>query len=184
MFAPNSNAVRYGLSRFKEVAEMAARKRASTQSKLLNRAVKAGRSALLQAQRRLPPDVRKQIERTVKDGQKTVHAAIKQVELRLDRTARQADLEKAMKRLDEISKQVRNMAAAAAAARTAPPARKPATRNAATRKTARRSAASRKATPKKTATRAPRRARMRTRPNTVPPPNPNPEGPDIGESFG
>ena len=82
---------------------MAARKRASTQSKLLNRAVTAGRSALRQAQRRLPPDVRKQIDRTVKDGQKTIHTAIKQVETRLDRTARQADLEKAMKRLDELS---------------------------------------------------------------------------------
>src|SRR5487761_1648921 len=68
---------------------MAARKRASTQSKLLNRAVKAGRSALRQAQRRLPPDVRKQIEKTVKEGQKTVYTAIKQVESRLDRTARQ-----------------------------------------------------------------------------------------------
>jgi len=123
---------------------MAARKRASTQSKLINRAVKAGRSALRQAQRRLPPDVRKQIERAVKDGQKTIHTAIKQVESRLDRTARQADLEKAMNRLDALSKQVRNMAAAAAAARTAPPqaatrkptARKPATRKASTRKAA------------------------------------------------
>src|SRR6478672_7317062 len=115
---------------------MAARKRASTQSKLLNRAVKAGRSALRQAQRRLPPDVRKQIDRTVKEGQKTIHTAIKQVETRLDRTARQADLEKAMKRLDELSRQVRNMAAAAAAARNAPPAstRKAAKRRTATRK--------------------------------------------------
>lgn len=125
---------------------MAARKRASTQSKFLNRAVKAGRSALQEAQRRLPPDVRKQIERTVKDGQKTIHAAIKQVETRLDRTARQADLEKAMKRLDELSKQVRNMAAAAAAARTTrPPAatRKPTARKPATRRTATRKAATR-----------------------------------------
>ncbi len=122
---------------------MAARKRASTQSKLLNRAVKAGRSALRQAQRRLPPDVRKQIERAVKDGQKTIHAAIKQVESRLDRTARQADLEKAMKRLDELSRQVRNMAAAAAAARTAAP--KPATRKPTARKPATRKATTRKA---------------------------------------
>src|SRR6202162_4559988 len=94
------------------LVKMAARKRASTQSKLLNRAVKAGRSALRQAQRRLPPDVRKQIERTVKDGQKTIHTAIKQVETRLDRTARQADLEKAMKRLEGLSKQVRHPASA------------------------------------------------------------------------
>jgi polyhydroxyalkanoate synthesis regulator phasin len=132
---------------------MAARKRASNQSKLLNRAVKAGRSALRQAQRRLPPDVRKQIEKTVKDGQKTVHAAIKQVETRLDRTARQADLEKALKRLDELSRQVRNMAAAAAGARTASPAtRKAATRKVATRKTATRKASTRKPAARNAAT--------------------------------
>lgn len=136
---------------------MAARKRASTQSKLLNRAVKAGRSALRQAQRRLPPDMRKQIDRTVKEGQKTIHTAIKQVETRLDRTARQADLEKAMKRLDELSRQVRNMAAAAAAARTAPPA-------STTRRTATRKPATRKSSARPTATRKPpaRRATRRT----------------------
>ncbi len=100
---------------------MAARKRASNQSPLLNRAVKAGRSALRQAQRRLPPDVRKQIEKTVKDGQKTVHAAIKQVETRLDRTARQADLEKALKRLDELEPRRCGIWQAAAAASAASP---------------------------------------------------------------
>ncbi|HEY1162892.1 MAG TPA: hypothetical protein VGF78_07490 [Candidatus Dormibacteraeota bacterium] len=171
---------------------MAARKRGSTQSKLLNRAVKAGRSALRQAQRRLPPDVRKQIDKTVKDGQKTLHTAIKQVGARLDRTARQADLEKAMKRLDELSRQVRNMAAAAAAARTIgprattrkPAARKPAPRKAAPSKPAARKAAVRKAAPKRASAR--RSNRMTTRPNTVPPPepDPNPERPDMGESFG
>jgi polyhydroxyalkanoate synthesis regulator phasin len=125
---------------------MAARKRASTQSKLLNRAVKAGRSALRQAQRSLPPDVRKQIDKTVKEGQKTIHIAIKQVETRLDRTARQADLEKAMKRLDQLSKQMRNLATAAAASassRTA--AARPATRKTATRKPAPRKPTTRKA---------------------------------------
>jgi len=114
---------------------MAAKKRASTQSKLLNRAVTAGRSALRQAQRRLPPDVRRQIDKTVKDGQKTFHTAIRQVETRLDRTARQADLDRAMKRLDELSRQVRAMASAAAEARTRPMA---ATRKASTRKMAKR----------------------------------------------
>ena len=131
---------------------MAARKRASRQSKLLNRAVKAGRSALRQAQRRLPPDVRKQIDKTVREGQKTIHIAIKQVETRLDRTARQADLEKAMKRLDQLSKQMRNLASAAAASassRTA--AARPATRKTATRKTAARTPAARKPTARKAA---------------------------------
>jgi polyhydroxyalkanoate synthesis regulator phasin len=132
---------------------MAARKRASTQSKFLNRAVKAGKSALRQAQRRLPPDVRKQIEKTVKDGQKTVHAAIKQVETRLDRTARQADLEKALKRLDELSRQVRNMAAAAAASAAAARTSGPTTRRAATRKSATRATATRKTATRKASTR-------------------------------
>lgn|SRR5487761_208505 len=149
---------------------MAARKRASTQSKLLNRAVKAGRSALRQAQRRLPPDVRKQIEKTVKEGQKTVYTAIKQVESRLDRTARQADLEKALKRLDELSRQLRNMAAAAASAAAArsasPTTRRPATRKAATRKTATSKAATRKASTRKAAPgRSP--ARRSTRPRSA-----------------
>jgi polyhydroxyalkanoate synthesis regulator phasin len=130
---------------------MAARKRASTRSKLLKRAVKAGRSALRQAQMRLPPDIRKQIERTMKDGQKTIHTAIKQVETRLDRTARQADLEKAMKRLDALSKQVRTMASRVAAPSTAAPAarRRPATRKAAPRSAAAGGAATRKAAPKR-----------------------------------
>ncbi|MEA2655056.1 MAG: hypothetical protein QOI23_421 [Chloroflexota bacterium] len=146
---------------------MAARKRASTQSKFLNRAVKAGRSALRQAQRRLPPDVRKQIDKTVKEGQKTIHVAIKQVETRLDRTARQADLDKAMKRLDDLSRQVRNVASAVAAsaanARTGgrgaptprPAARKPATRKPATRKAAASKPAARKPAVRKA---APKRA--------------------------
>ena len=112
---------------------MATRKRASTRSKLLKRAVKAGRSALREAERRMPPDVRKQLERTIKDGQKTIHSAIKDVRTRLDRTARQADLDKAMKRLDALSKQVRNLATRPAASTTARTRRKPAARKAAAR---------------------------------------------------
>src|ERR1700693_2882815 len=109
---------------------MANRKRSSTRSKLLKRAVKAGRSALRQAERRVPPDVRKQLERTIQDGQKTLHTAIKEVQKRLDRTARQADLDRAMKRLDGLSKQVRNLASGIAAtpANRKPAARKPAAR--------------------------------------------------------
>jgi polyhydroxyalkanoate synthesis regulator phasin len=146
---------------------MAARKRASTRSKLLNRAVKAGRSALRQAQRSLPPDVRKQIDKTVKEGQKTIHIAIKQVETRLDRTARQADLEKAMKRLDQLSKQMRNLATAAAASassRTA--AARPATRKTTTRKAATRKPAPRKPTTRKAATVKAAPARRTTRRTT------------------
>ena len=167
---------------------MAARKRASTRSKLLKRAVKAGRSALREAERRVPPDLRKQLERTIQDGQKTIHTAIKQLQTRLDRTARQADLDRAMKRLDGLSKQVRNLAARTAASATARPAtRKPATRKAATRRPAARKPATRKAAPKRTLTTraAARSSRTATRPDTVPAPaeDLNPERPDMGESF-
>jgi polyhydroxyalkanoate synthesis regulator phasin len=169
---------------------MATRKRASTQSKLLKRAVKAGRSALRQAERRVPPDVRKQLERTIQDGQKTIHIAIKQVQARLDRTARQADLDRAMKRLEGLSKQVRDLAARSIASTTTtrPVRRKPATRKPAARKPATRKPSARKpATRRRSTRRSPTRsARMTTRPATVPAPvpDPNPERPDMGESFG
>jgi polyhydroxyalkanoate synthesis regulator phasin len=162
---------------------MAARKRASTQSKLLKRAVKAGRSALRDVERRVPPDVRKQIERTVQDGQKTLHSAIKQVQTRLDRTARQADLDRAMKRLDALSKQVRSIATGVTASATS--ARKPAARKPATRKTTtRKPAAAKAATKRAPAKRAPRRSvRRTTRQETAPTPMPEPEGSDNGGSF-
>ena len=158
---------------------MATRKRASSRSKLLKRAVKAGRSALRQAEKRVPPDLRKQLERTIQDGQKTIHTAIKQVQARLDRTARQADLDKAMKRLEALSKQVRNLAAGPVASTAARPARrKPATRKAAARKPATRKPAARRAAPKAPA------ARRVARPATAPAPAPDPERPDTGETFG
>jgi polyhydroxyalkanoate synthesis regulator phasin len=160
---------------------MAARKRASTRSKLLKRAVKAGRSALREAQRRVPPDVRKQIERTVEDGQKTMHAAIKQVQARLDRTARQADLDRAMKRLEALTKQVRNLAAATIASTTTarPARRKPPTRKTSTRKAAARKPAG-TAAPKRASTR--RSTRRTTRQSSAPPSNA--DGADAGESSG
>jgi polyhydroxyalkanoate synthesis regulator phasin len=156
---------------------MAARKRASTRSKLLKRAVKAGRSALREAQRRVPPDVRKQIERTVEDGQKTMHTAIKQVQARLDRTARQADLDRAMKRLEALTKQVRNLASGAATSTTAsrPARRKSTPRKGPTRKPAARQPATKAAPKRGAARRSPRTA------SPSPAPPPAPERSDMGE---
>src|ERR1700730_12518841 len=128
---------------------MAAKKRASARSKLLKRAVKAGRSALRQAERRVPPDVRKQLEQTIQEGQKTLHIAIKELQKRLDRTARQADLDRAMKRLEGLTKQVRNIASGSAASTTA--ARSAGPKRAA-RKPAARKPAARKAAPKRAST--------------------------------
>src|ERR1700730_8548520 len=159
---------------------MAARKRASSRSKLLKRAVKAGRSALRNAEKRVPPDLRKQLERTIEDGQKTIHAAIKEVQVRLDRTARQADLDRAMKRLEGLSKQVRNLAGGSGgsttAARSAGPKR--ATRKPAARKPAARKPATRQPAPTHAAT---KRAATRSVPMPPPPTTPTPEpGPDTG----
>src|SRR4029077_1908453 len=170
---------------------MPAKKRnASSRSKLLNRAVKAGRSYLRQAERRLPPDVRKQIERSIKDGQKTVEGAIKQLRTRVDRTARQADLERALKSLEGLTKQVQQIARAASsrpaattahrtARRPAPPpaattaqrtARRPATRKAPARKAAtKRSAPSTAPSPKPAARRAAPRRRVAPSPVVIPP---------------
>jgi peptidoglycan hydrolase CwlO-like protein len=144
---------------------MATKKRASSRSKLLNRAVKAGRSYLRQAERRLPPDFRKQIDRSIKDGQKKVEGALKQLRTRLDRTASQVDLEKALKRLDGLSKQVQAIARSATARpAAATPARRAARRPAARRRTTK-AAAPKAAAPAKAATRkAPvRRAAPRRR---------------------
>ncbi len=96
---------------------MAAKKRASSRSRrsgLVGRAVKAGRKALRQAESRVPPDLRKQIERTVKDGQKTVMSAVHQLESRVNRSARQADVDKVLKRLEGLTKQVQELARSAA----------------------------------------------------------------------
>src|SRR5260370_40444945 len=115
---------------------MATKKRTSPRSRLLKRAVKAGRSYLRQAERRLPPDVRKQIDRSIKDGQKTIEGALKQLRTRVDRTASQVDLEKALKRLDGLSKQVQAIARSATARPAAPtPKPRAARRPAATRRT-------------------------------------------------
>ena len=126
---------------------------------MLNRigqAVKAGRSALREAEKRIPPDVRRQLERTVKDGQVRFDKAVKDVRTRVTKAAGQADLDRARKRLEDLSKQVQGMVQAFAqrsrgaattstALRTA--TRKPATtRRAAPRKAAPRKAAPRKAT--------------------------------------
>ena len=142
---------------------MATRKRASSRSGL-NRAVKAGRSALRTAERRLPPDVRKRIEKAIKDGQGRFDATVKDVRARVNKAAGQADVDRALKRLGELRKHVQTMVGnAAAAARTGrstatstarrATTRRTATRKAATRKTATRKTASRKTATRKTATR-------------------------------
>ncbi|MGH7760315.1 MAG: hypothetical protein ACREOY_02710 [Candidatus Dormibacteraceae bacterium] len=101
---------------------MAAKKRSSSsrsrRAGLVDRAVSAGRNALREAESRVPSDVRRQFERSIKDGQKTLKAAMDQLQVQVRRTARQADVEKALKRLEGLSKEVQRMARDAAARRT------------------------------------------------------------------
>jgi len=92
---------------------VAARKRAasrSRQSGLVGRAVSAGKKALHEAESRMPPDMRRQLERSIKDGQKTLRTAIDQLQVQVRRTAKQADVDKALKRLEGLSKQVQKLA--------------------------------------------------------------------------
>lgn len=133
---------------------MATRKRTSSRSGrsgLVGRAVKAGRNALRQAESRVPPDLRRQLERTIKDGQKTLMTAIDQLETRVRRSATQADLDKVFKRLEGLSKQVQQMARGAssrAAARTSSTTRRAAS-------TTRRAAGTAKRTARRVSTRKP-----------------------------
>jgi len=92
---------------------MATRKRASSRSRrsgLVGRAVSAGRKAFRKAESRVPTDLRRQLERTIKDGQKTLKIAIDQLQVQVRRTAKQADVDKALKRLEGLSKQVQRLA--------------------------------------------------------------------------
>src|SRR6202162_3899224 len=111
---------------------MAAKKRSSSRSRptgLVDRAVRVGRKALREAESRVPSDVRRQLERSIKDGQKTLKTAIDQLQVQVRRTAKQADVEKALKRLEGLSKQVQQIARDAASRGATPPRR--ATRKAA-----------------------------------------------------
>lgn len=190
---------------------MAARKRASSRSRrsgLVGRAVKAGRKALRQAESRVPTDLRKQIERTVKDGQKTVMSAIHQLETRVNRNARQVDVDKVLKRLEGLTKQVQELARGAAsrgAARAtttrrraasttrrarktvkkaAPAKRRAPARKAAAAKPAARKPAARKASPRRSPARRATAAspQVRSVPE-APAPGPIPESVDTGSGF-
>ncbi len=168
---------------------MPARRRPQPRSPL-NRAVKAGRKALRQAEKRIPPDLRRQIERGIKDGQKRFDATVKDVRTRVSKATAPGEIDRALKRFSGLSKQfeglARTLSARAAAAtrgtaprrtatrRTATPRATPAKRKPATRKPAARKPAARKPA----ARRSPRRAAA---PAIVTAPPSVPEAPGSGE---
>jgi hypothetical protein len=135
---------------------MAKRKRTTSRSGLVGRAVTAGRKALKEAESRVPPDVRKQVERRIRDANKTVQAAIKEAQVQVRRARSRSDVTSFLKRLDGFTKQAKQLARGtstkrsttrrAAPARKAATARKPATRKASPKK---RPAARAAATPRR-----------------------------------
>jgi hypothetical protein len=156
----------------------------------LNQAVKAGRKALRQAEKRIPPDLRRQIERGIKDGQKRFDATVKDVRARVSKATAPGEIDRALKRFSGLSKQFEGLArtltarAAAATRGTAPrrtTTRGPATGRATTpkRKPAPRKPAARKPAARKPAAR--RRPRRAAAPAIVTAPPAVPEAPGSGE---
>jgi len=124
--------------------------------------VKAGRKALRQAEKRIPPDLRRQIERGIKDGQERFDATVKDIRARVNKATAPGELDRALKRFSGLSKQVEGLARtlskrAATATRGTTPRR---TTTTTTRRTTTRRAATAKrktAAVKRTARRSPRR---------------------------
>jgi hypothetical protein len=151
---------------------MATRKRASSRSRrssLVGRAVTAGRKALREAESRVPPDIRRQLERSIKDGQKTLKIAIDQLQVQVRRTAKQADVEKALKRLEGLSRQVQQLARDAAsrgAARASSTTRRAATAKRGASGTAKRTVKRTRSTVKRAASPAKRTAPSTSRRST------------------
>jgi hypothetical protein len=148
---------------------MATRKRTSRRSGLVGRAVTAGRRALREAEKRVPPDLRRQAERRIKDADKTARAAIKALQTQVNRASSRTDVNSVLKRIDGLTKQARQVirgtgprkAASSRRASTrtrkvagASARKRAATRKTATRKTATRMTATRKAASPKAATTA------------------------------
>src|SRR5690242_12409899 len=89
---------------------MATRKRTSRRTGLVGRAVSAGRSALREAEKRIPPDLRRQLDRRLKDADKTARAAIKQLQAQVKKASTRADVNSVLKRIDDLTKQARQVA--------------------------------------------------------------------------
>jgi len=89
---------------------MAKRKRGTRRSGIVGRAVSAGRRALREAEKRVPPDLRRQVERRIKDADKTARAAIRQLQAQAKKASTRADFNSVLKRIDGLTKQARQVA--------------------------------------------------------------------------
>ena len=89
---------------------MATRKRTSRRTGIVDRAVRAGRQALREAEKRVPPDLRRQVEKRLRDADKTARAAIKQLQAQAKKASTRADVNSVLKRIDGLTKQARQIA--------------------------------------------------------------------------
>lgn len=142
---------------------MAKRKRTTRRTSLVGRAVSAGRRALREAESRIPPDLRRQLDRRVKDADKTARAAIKQLQVQVKKASTRADVNSVLKRIDGLTKQARQIAGgtptrAATTSKRATRRRKAAS---STRRTAAAATTRRATTPRATTRRAAPRRRAR-----------------------
>ena len=116
------------------------RKRTQSRSRI-NQAVRAGKKALRSAEKRIPPDLRRQIDRSIKDGQKRFDAVVKDVRTRVSKANAPDEINRALKRFGDFSKQVEGLARSltartASATKSSSSRRTTSTRRTATRKPA------------------------------------------------
>src|SRR5262245_65727396 len=57
-------------------------------------------------QKRLPPDLVKQVEKAVGQGQKTVQGSLQAIQAQLKNTAKQSDVDRLTKRIDALARHV------------------------------------------------------------------------------
>src|SRR6266851_1206415 len=79
-----------------------ARKTQTNGSRILKRATEAAQEVAREAQRRLPPDIRKQIERNASEAQKSLRQALRQ----LNRMATRNDLDALTKRVELLKDRI------------------------------------------------------------------------------
>src|ERR1700730_2530059 len=89
------------------------RNRASTRrpkdGNLVDQARQVAGSAVKDIQKRLPPDLTRQLERSLSQGQKAIQSSLQQVQARVNRTASQTDVDRLTRRIDELPRQVNRL---------------------------------------------------------------------------
>src|ERR1700738_1037600 len=80
---------------------------------LVDQARHASEGAVKDLQKRLPPELVKQVVASLERDQKAVKASLKQVQTRLNRTASQTDVDRLTRRIDDLTRQVNRLIGAA-----------------------------------------------------------------------